>query len=266
MTGKNNIRRAREIEREAKEGNLLVFQIESYERENPSLVTEDARRFAYEADIPLRLKQASSSGHIKGNIESLKEAEQRFFEAEKLGYKTDFSSFKKTIDELMKGYVKCFERAKLFCSYLEESNFDFSEYIGELKAKLPELAKETANHVLKKTKAAAKRLRKNCREIDKDLVKNVQRSLEYLDELRDFGVDEHSKVNEIREIAYKRGVEFVIEKAISYAHTDQKRSRRLLDRAEINANILGRDISERVEYVKGLYSGDDSSLFCQNIY
>lgn len=239
------IKKPQEIEKAAQAGHLLVYDIEGLELENPSLVTDTTREAAYKKEISLRIGQAIGGfqygvklrkGSYEDSIHALQDAEKRITEANAKQYQIDYSILETTIQKIIQIVSQNFTGSIALLSYLENSSIDVSEYKQEIKQNLPSNQKQYVNEELCLARRTAKNLRRTYKN-DTDIIGGLEQSLK---ELYKFSsdVDISTEINEIKNIAYRRGVEFIVTKAQEYLSTKPKKVKQLLEKAAKNAKIL----------------------------
>lgn len=255
------------IEQAALSGMLTVFELEDIIlNEHPSLViTENTWKAAYKKEISSRIKQAIGdidyaskhsvySGYYKNTMLYLKDAEQRIKEAQKRGYETNFSEFEEGMKKILDGTKKNFEGSKALLPFVESSEFDLKKYKTELQNRLPELGRQYANKKLKEARRAAKYLKRSFK-TRKDYFGRLENNLEILEGLKEYGITDDD-IRQIKESAYKNGVEFLLDIAKGSAILNRKKSEKVLNRAIKNAERLGRDVSSEADEIRQILSGE----------
>lgn len=256
------------IEQAALSGDVGICDLEVFINENPSLIlTENALRAAYQNEISSRIKQAIGdvdyaskhnvhSGYFKETMLYLKDAEQRIKEAQKRGFEINLSEFEEGIKKVLDGAKKSFEGSSALMSFLETSEFDLKKYKMELQNRLPELGKQYANKKLKESRRAAKYLKRSFK-TGKDYLGGLENILEILKCLKDYGITDDN-ISQIKDAAYKNGVERLLNISKSSATSNRKKSENALRRAVSNAERLGRDVSSEVSEIRQLYSVENA--------
>lgn len=220
--------------------------------ENLLLVTETAKREAYKNEISLKIKQGISefeqvarfeSANYNPSVQILKDAEQRIKEAKERGYEVDFLAFKDGIKRIFEAVEGKFLGSRALLVYLNDSEFDLKKYKNMLEENLPQLAQKYANKLLKKSRRKAKNLRGTIKTKSNEMGK-LERDLLCVAELKNYGIDEDVRISQIRNIAYERGVEFLVYEARKLAHVNKEKCERIFKRAKENAQILGREVPE----------------------
>lgn len=252
------------LEHAALSGRLTVFELEDIIlNEHPSLkITDSTWKAAYKKEISSRIDQAVGCidyaskhsvylGYYKNTILYLKDAEQRIREAQKRGYEVNLAEFEEGIRKVLEGTKNDFEGSRALLSFFENSEFDTKEQKTELENRLPELGRKYIGILLKDSRRLAKHLRRSFK-TRKGYFYGLENNLEILKDLRDYGVKDEF-INEIRNKAYKNGVEFLLKIAKEEAGSNRKKSERALNIAISNAERLDRDISPEADAIRQLY-------------
>lgn len=256
------------IEQSALSGVLTVFELEDMTSEKPLLkITESSWKAAYKKEISSRIKQAIGcidyaskhsiySGYYKNTMLYFKDAEQRIKEAQKRGFEINISEFEEGIKKALDGTKKSFDGSNALISFMESSEFDLKKYKTELQNRLPELGRQYANKKLKESRRAAKYLKRSFK-TRKDYFGRLEGNLEILEGLKDYGITD-GDISQIKDAAYKNGVERLLNIAKIYATQYRKKSEKALNRAAGNAERLGRDVSSEVGEIRQLYSVENA--------
>lgn len=242
------------IEQAALLGTLTVFELEDIILiENPSLaITENTWKAAYKNEISSRIKQAIGDidyasknkvhpNYFKETIMYLKDAEKSIKEAQKRGFEINISEFEEGIKNVIDGTKNNFEGNNALMSFLETSEFDLENHRMELQNRLPELGRQYANKKLKETRRAAKYLKRSFK-TGKNYLGALEDKIKILEGFKIYGITD-GDINQIKDAAYKSGVENLLIKAKKYAEIDSKKSERIIKTAARNAERLGRNIS-----------------------
>jgi len=229
----------------AEAGHLLVYQMNDIERDNPSWIDDDVRKAVYATDIGLRIIQGIGgiekglrllNPGFMGCVDALEEAEMHIVEARRRGYGDYFPQFKEAVDKLMPQLKDHFNASLFLQRYMQTSALEWGSVFGEIGNGLPLAAEIYANNLLAKSKRAAKSLKKTCRS-DRNFTGGLLRGLKQIEGLKEYGVDKTQQIAQIRDLAYKCGVEFVVERASVF---DEEKKKVLLERARLNASRMDR--------------------------
>ncbi len=262
------------IEQGVLSGRLQLFDLEFIEdeKQNPLLITQKTWKAAYKKEISSRIEQAIGdidyasknnvhSGFYKETMLYLKDAEQRIKEAQKRGFETNISEFEEGMKKILDGTKNNFEGSNALMSFLEISEFDLKKYKTELQNRLPELDRQyaneklkEANEILKKSRRAAKYLKRSFK-TGKDYLGRLENNIKVLEGLKEYGITD-SDIHQIKDVAYKNGVEHLLDIAKDSAISNRKKSERIIKTAARNAERLGGDISSEADEIRELYSAD----------
>ena len=147
------------------------------------------------------------------------------------------SAFEEGIRQIMETTESSFQGRRSLVSYLEDSSFNWQEQLTSAQETLQDLTQKYSRDTLRRARRTAKSLKKASKN-GSTYIKRILKDFERLEELKGIGTDETQKIQEIKDIAYQRGVEFLREKAREFEHSDTGKYKKLLDTAEKNEKLL----------------------------
>ncbi len=262
------------LEQAALSGTLTVFELEDIILiEHPSLtITENTWKAAYKKEISSRIKQAIGDidyaskhfvypGYYKETIMYLKDAEKSIKEAQKKRFEINLLEFEEGVKKVLDGTKDSFEGSSALMSFMETSEFGLKKYKTELQNRLSELGRQytneklkEANEKLKESRITAKYLKRSFK-TGKDYLSKLENNIKVLEELKDYGITD-GDICQIKDVAYKSGVERLLNIAKYSAISNRKKSERIIKTAARNAERLGSDVSSEADEIRQILSGE----------
>ena len=231
-------------------GLLFTYDLNDLNRELPGFMTEEIKRDAFNNELRLRFDQISRSfnepKNAKGEYsvagEILETISDVYGKANNSGIKVNFD-FKRGIEKLLVTSNGNFLAQRcLHRHFLKDSSLPLTQNISEkLLESLSSTSPRYVSEKLKRAKQLAKDSKREFR-VGIEYVNKMQRELERVEYAKSFYSENwgevEKKINVIKGIAYKRGVEFLREYAEHYSPFHSRRTL-LMRKAENNEKTLG---------------------------
>ena len=250
-----------EVKTAAQEGEVSAFDLAIIIDEHPEFVDNDITKLVYEKEFNFFINQAFSaiekgiqntdfkSIEFKAALRSIRNAEVTVEVAKdlKIDIGIDYSLLKEAIKQLYSLASDDFKLSLYFLNYINKATSDFGNCEDHIEKILPGLAQEYTKPLLKLLRKTAKRFRGSRKTTRYG--NNLSKYLEELELIKDYIIYPHKEIEEIKSIAFDRGVLYFLKEAKNLPEDDPKKIE-YEKVAQKNAELLEREIP--LEYQKDL--------------
>jgi len=233
------------LEQRARSGDISVDELTILGKRRPSLI-KNLGLSVFSKEIDIWSQHALvyfMNGSYTSFFNELKYAESFYNEAR--NYEIDISptSIEETFMQAYENAKDNFKCTVRLFEYSRESSIEsISKYEDELRESTEVLANKEARSILKKARSTAKMSMKKGR---------IERLLEDFNKLAELGTYGYNypdeKEEDLREVAYKKGVLFNIELIDKFRETNPERARKAYAMALHNVHLLGRELDYNLD-------------------